>query len=40
MFLICKSNFLKFGIPKIRKGSRLKDDPNDKEGIFVNEPEI
>ena len=38
VFLICKSNFLKFGIPKIRrgKGKRLKDDPFDKTGIFMN----
>ena len=38
VFLICKSNFLKFGIPKIRrgKGKRLKDDPFDRTGIFMN----
>lgn len=38
VFLICKSNFLKFGIPKIRrgKGKRIKDDPFDKTGIFMN----
>jgi hypothetical protein len=35
-FLICKTNFLKFGIPKVRKGKRLKDDPADRSGIMAN----
>jgi hypothetical protein len=34
VFLIWKSNFLKFGIPKNRTGKRLKDDPNDQVGII------
>jgi len=37
-FLIYKTNFLKFGIPKVRrgKGKRLKDDPMDRSGIMAN----
>lgn len=34
--MICKTNFLKFGIPKVRKGKRLKDDPKEKGGILAN----
>jgi hypothetical protein len=33
VFLVCKSNFLKFGIPKDRRG-RLHDDPEHKDSII------